>query len=181
MRLSRGSEYGLRALIDLGIAQETGRPQLRIAEIARYEGLPIKFLEQILVRLRDAGLLCARRGPGGGYALARPMESIRMGDALRHLAGSLALLECVEADEGRLCSCPDREHCGLRLLMDDVHRATAEVLDRFTLADLVRITVRKLRKDHIPLPFPPLGDATHATRSARSRARRSAGRRLRRR
>ncbi len=179
MRLSRRSEYGLRALIDLGIAQQTGRPQLRIAEIARHEGLPIKFLEQILVRLRDAGLLSARRGPGGGYSLARPMADIRMGDALRHLSGSLALLECVEVDEGRSCTCPDRGHCGLRLLMDDVHRATADVLDRFTLADLVRITVRKLRKDRSPLPFPPLDGVPHAARDAAPAARRPVRPRLR--
>src|SRR5687767_15888969 len=76
MRLTKRGEYALRALINLGIAQELGRPMVQISAIARKENIPIKFLESILVLLKEAGYLDSKRGKEGGYFLAKPQEDI---------------------------------------------------------------------------------------------------------
>ena len=71
MHLSKRGEYALRALIDLGLAAEQGRPLVRISELVEKEKLPAKFLEQIFIQLKEAGLIDARRGKTGGYFLAQ--------------------------------------------------------------------------------------------------------------
>ena len=76
MKLSKRGEYALRALIDLGIAQEVGRPLLRLPEIAEKEQLPQKFLEQIVQSLREVGLVESARGRFGGYRLGLPASQI---------------------------------------------------------------------------------------------------------
>jgi Rrf2 family protein len=153
MRLTKRGEYALRAMIDLGIAQEVGRSMLRIAEIAEKENIPIKFLEAILVQLKDAGYLDSKRGQQGGYFLARPMSDITIGDVVRKVDGPLAPIPCVSQNFYERCSCPDEQHCGLRMLMLDVRNAIANILDRYTLAQTVEVTLRKMRRDGVPLPF----------------------------
>jgi Rrf2 family protein len=153
MRLSKRGEYALRALIDLGIAKELGRPLLQISELAEQENLPIKFLEQILVELKEAGYLESKRGKLGGYYLKKPMQNISLGNVLRLIDGPLAPIRCASQTAYERCSCPDEEHCGLRMLMLDVRNAISNILDRYTLADTVEVTLRKLRRDKMPLPF----------------------------
>lgn len=153
MRLTKRGEYALRALIDLGMAHELGRPMLQIAEIATKQNIPIKFLEAILVQLKEAGYLDSKRGQQGGYFLARPMDAITIGDVVRKLDGPLAPIPCVSVSAYERCSCPDEAHCGLRILMLDVRNAIANILDRYTLAQIVEVTLRKLRRDGVPLPF----------------------------
>lgn len=137
----------MRALIHLGIAQELGRPIVQISEIAQKENIPIKFLESILVLLKEAGYLDSKRGKVGGYFLAMPQHLIRIGDVVRHLDGPLAPIPCVSQNFYERCNCPDEAHCGLRMLMMDVRNAIASILDRYTLAQTVEITLRKLRRD----------------------------------
>lgn len=153
MRLTKRGEYALRALINIGMAQEVGRPLVQIWEIAEKENIPIKFLEQILVLLKEAGYLESKRGKDGGYALAKPMDTITIGDVVRHVDGPLAPIACVSQNFYEKCSCPDEAHCGLRMLMLDVRNAIANVLDRYTLAQTVQITLRKMQRDGIPVPF----------------------------
>ncbi len=153
MSLSKRCEYGLRALIDLGIARELGIALVPLTALSAEERMPESFLEQILIRLREAGLVSARRGKRGGYALARPAGGIRMGDAVRVLEGPLAPIACVSVTAYRRCSCPDEAHCGLRLLMLDVRSAISSVLDRHTLADVVELTLRRYRRDGVEPPF----------------------------
>ena len=135
-------------MIDLGIAHELGRPLLRISELVEKEKLPEKFLVQILLQLREAGFVESRRGKHGGYLLARPMDSINFGQIVRLLDGPLAPIACCSQSAYERCTCPDEAHCGLRMLMLDVRNAIANILDRYTLADIVGITLRKLRSDH---------------------------------
>src|SRR5262245_24764596 len=123
MRLTKRSEYGLRALIDLGLAQEVGRPMLQIAELAKKANIPIKFLEQILVELKEHGYLGSKRGKSGGYFLKRPANRIEIGDVVRKMEGPLAPIPCVSQNFYERCSCPDEQHCGLRMLMLDVRNA----------------------------------------------------------
>ena len=78
MKLSKRGEYALRALIDIGIASELGRPRLQVSELAAKEKLPVKFLEQILTQLKAAGYVESKRGKFGGYSLAKRMDRIRV-------------------------------------------------------------------------------------------------------
>src|SRR5256714_8432107 len=153
MKLSKRGEYALRALIDLGIASELGWPMLQVSELATKEKLPNKFLEQIVAQLKSGGYVKSRRGKFGGYSLARPMNRIKFGAVIRLIDGPLAPIRCVSQTSYARCSCPDEVHCGLRMLMFDVRNAISTVLDRFTLADIVKITLRKYRRDKITPPF----------------------------
>ena len=153
MNLSKRSEYALRALIDLGIARELGRPILQVSELAAKEKLPVKFLEQILTQLRGAGYVETKRGKLGGYSLAKPAGRIKIGAVIRLLDGPLAPIACVSKTAYERCSCPDEQHCGLRMLMFDVRNAISRVLDRYTLDQIVEITLRKMRRDKVPVPF----------------------------
>jgi Rrf2 family protein len=153
MKLSKRGEYALRALIDLGIASELGWPMLQVTEIATKEKLSIKFLEQIFAQLKAAGYVKSRRGKFGGYSLARPTKRIKFGAVIRLIDGPLAPIRCVSTTSYARCSCPDEVHCGLRMLMFDVRNAIITVLDRFTLADIVEITLRKYRRDKVKPPF----------------------------
>lgn len=161
MKLSKRGEYALRALIDLGIARELGRPLLQVSELVEKERLPEKFIVQILIQLREAGYVESKRGKHGGYSLARPMEAISFGQVVRLIDGPLAPIACVSHTAYARCTCPDEAHCGLRMLMLDVRNAIADVLDRYTLADIVGITLRKLKRDNADfhlgrnVPLPP--------------------------
>ena len=153
MKLSKRGEYALRALIDFGIAHELGRPLLKIGELVEKERLPVKFLEQILTQLRGAGYIETKRGKSGGYFLAKSAKEISLGHVIRLIDGPLAPISCVSVTAYEKCTCPDEAHCGLRMLMLDVRNAIARILDRYVLADVVEITLRKMRRDGIPIPF----------------------------
>ena len=153
MKLSKRGEYALRAMIDFGLAQALGKPLLQVNELARKEDIPVKFLEQILMQLKAGGYLESRRGKHGGYLLAASPDQIRIGQVVRLIDGPLAPIACVSQTAYERCSCPDEEHCGLRMLMQDVRNAISNILDRFTLADVVEVTLRKMRRDRVPLPF----------------------------
>jgi Rrf2 family protein len=140
-------------MIDLGIAKELGFPMLQISQIADKENIPVKFLEAILVELKAAGYLDSKRGLRGGYFLKKPMDTIKIGDVIRRIEGPLAPIPCVSVSAYERCSCPDEEHCGLRMLMLDVRNAIAGILDQYSLGQVVEVTLRKIRRDKAPLPF----------------------------
>ena len=139
MRLSKRGEYGLRAMMALAAPGADGKPPvLQIREIAEHEQMPGKFLEQILLALKNAGLLHSKMGVGGGYHLARPAAEISLGQIVRVLDGPLAPVKCVSQMAYEPCGCPDEETCGLRLVMGDVRNAISEVLDGTSLADVTK-------------------------------------------
>lgn len=153
MKISKRGEYALRALIDIGIAHELGRPLVQIGELAEKENLPIKFLEQILMQLKEGGFIDSKRGKLGGYYLLKPAAQISFGQVIRLIDGPLAPIACVSHNFYERCSCPDEEHCGLRMLMHDVRNAISNILDRFTLEDTVRMTLDKVRQNKPHIPF----------------------------
>ena len=153
MKLSKRGEYALRSLINLGIAAKVGRRLVRVTELAKAEDLPIKFLEQVMQQLREGGHVESVRGKHGGYRLAQSAEHIRIGSIVRLIDGPLAPIGCVSQSAYEPCNCPDEAHCGLRMLMLDVRNAIAAILDRYTLADVVEVTTRKMVRDGVPLPF----------------------------
>ncbi len=160
MKLSRRGEYALRSLISLGIASEVGKKLVQVSELAENDQLPIKFLEQIMQALKEAGFVESVRGKYGGYRLAKPTGKITIGAVVRVIDGPLAPIGCVSQTAYEKCTCPDEAHCGLRMLMLDVRNAISNILDRYTLADVVEVTLRKLRRDNVPLPFSPEAEAS---------------------
>ncbi len=177
MKLSKKGEYALRALIDLGIAAEVGRELVQVTELSDKELIPAKFLEQIMQELKAAGFVVAQRGKFGGYRLARPAAEITSGAVVRFIDGPLAPIGCVSHTAYEKCSGPDEEHCGLRMRMLDVRNAIAGILDRYSLADVVEVTLRKLRRDSLPLPFAaPRGPARGQPVKSTVRARRVSSR-----
>ncbi len=143
MRLTKRGEYALRTLIRLGIAERQKEGVISVSSLAEQEHLPFKFLEAILFELRTAGYVESTRGKYGGTRLAKPMKSIKMGEIVRLIDGKLAPIGCASETEYEKCSCPDETHCGLRMLMIDVRNAIANILDRYTLENVVEVTLRK--------------------------------------
>lgn len=140
MRLSKRGEYGLRAMIALAEPAEKGdAPQMmQIKDISQREQISPKFLEQILLTLKNAGMLHSKMGVGGGYYLARHAKDITLGQIFRTLDGPVAPIKCVSQMAYEPCGCPDEETCGLRLAMGDVRNAIADILDNTSLADVIK-------------------------------------------
>jgi Rrf2 family protein len=138
MRLSKRGEYGLRAMINLAdsVRKNNSSPLVQIKDISERENIPAKFLEQILLALKNAGLLQSKMGFGGGYYLAKPASEITLGQIIRILDGPLAPIRCVSQMAYEPCDCPDERTCGLRMVMGDVRNAIASILDNTSLADV---------------------------------------------
>jgi len=135
--LAQKSKYALRALLVL--AKEYGQGPVLISDIANLEALPHKFLELILLELRNHGILGSKKGKGGGYFLARRPELVHLGEVLRVLEGPLAPLPCVSKTAYVRCAeCRDERTCGIRMVMKDVRDATARILDQTSLADILK-------------------------------------------
>jgi Rrf2 family protein len=137
MKLSKRGEYGLRAMIYLASKSITNQP-VKIKDISNSENIPLKFLEQILLSLKNAGLLQSKLGVGGGYYLARPPSDINLGQIERVLDGPLAPVRCVSLMAYEPCDCPDEKTCGLRMVMMDVRNSVAEILETTSLADVLK-------------------------------------------
>ncbi len=138
--LTRSAKYAIKALSCLA-RQPEGAPPVRIGDIAREERIPRKFLERILLQLNRHGFLYSRRGPDGGYGLARPASAITLGDLIRRIDGPLAPIPCVSVTAYRPCTdCADEATCGLRLVMKGVRDAIAGVLDHTSLADMQKLS-----------------------------------------
>jgi Rrf2 family protein len=137
MKLSKKSEYGLRALLELTLAD--GQTTLQRHQIAERQRIPVEFLEQILLPLKRAGLLSSRRGMKGGYALIKRPEDITVGQVIRILDGPLAPISCVSKTAYQKCQdCPyaDKPRCPVQQVMGPVRDAIADILDNYTLRDL---------------------------------------------
>jgi Rrf2 family protein len=135
--LSKRSKYAIKALLALA-DHERGEP-VRIADLAREEQIPPKFLELILLGLKNQGILQSRKGKGGGYLLARDPADIYLGQIVRMFDGPLAPVPCASQTAYVACAdCPDEAVCGVHLAMKAVRDATAKVLDGTSIASLRR-------------------------------------------
>lgn len=135
MKLSKRGEYGLRALQDLARNYDQG--PVRSKDLAKRNNIPRKFLEQIMLTLKHGRVVHSRRGPHGGYYLARSPEAIDLGEVVRLLDGPLAPISCVSETAFEPCGCPDMGACGLRRVMQDVRDTVAEIMENTTLEDLI--------------------------------------------
>ena len=117
---------------------ESPDAMLQIKEISEQDKIPAKYLEQILLALKNAGMLQSRMGIGGGYYLARQPKDIDLGSIIRVLDGPLAPIRCVSQMAYEPCGCPDERTCGLRMVMGDVRNAIANILENTTLEDVTK-------------------------------------------
>lgn len=132
--ISQRAKYALRALVALAKAPP-GEPLL-ISEISREQAIPKKFLEQILLEMKRAGMVMSRRGRLGGYVLLRAPTEITFGEVLRLIDGPIAPLPCLSKIAYRKCGdCADEATCEIRKVFARVTIATREVLDQTTLTD----------------------------------------------
>jgi Rrf2 family protein len=133
--LSRKAKYAIKAL--LALAEHESEEPIRIADLARAEQIPPKFLELILLELRNQGILQSRKGKGGGYRLARRPSEIYLGQVVRTFDGPLAPVPCASQTAYVRCTdCRNEAVCGVRLAMKEVRDATAQILDGTSLASL---------------------------------------------
>ncbi len=139
MRLSKKGEYAVRALVEIGF-ESHAKPQnlIQISTVAHRTNIPEKFLEQILLALRNGGVLKSKRGVEGGYSLAKAPSEITLGEVIRLLDGPLAPIPCVSVTAYEHCSCPDEQSCGLRIAMQQVRDAIAGILDNYKLDRLIQ-------------------------------------------
>ena len=135
--LSQRSRYALRAMLFLARAPHS---PMRSPEIATATKVSPKFLENILIELRKAGILISNRGRRGGYILARPASQISFADIVRVTDGSLALAPCAnEIASGKCEDCPGEDHCQIRQALVSVREKTDQVL---TAYDLTAVSAR---------------------------------------
>jgi len=136
-QLSKRTQYSLRALYAL--TRKFGAGPVLITTLAEEESIPKKFLEQILLALKNEGFVGSKKGKGGGYVLAKSPEEITIGSVIRAIEGPLAPLPCASETRFRKCDeCVDIETCGTRIVMRQVRDAMAQILDDTTLAAIVR-------------------------------------------
>jgi len=140
MLFSTKAEYGIRLIVELG--RQPGDEPVALSTIADAELLPLSYLEHLVAKLRDAGLVSSTRGAHGGYRLARPAEEIQMLEVVEALEGPIAPMECFEAGrEGRvLCSheSDGDRNCATKLLWTRVQGGINKALVGTTVAELAR-------------------------------------------
>ena len=135
--ITKRAKYALKALLYL--AQQPAGQAVLIRDLAQAEGIPKKFLEQILLDLNRKGILQSRKGKGGGYLLGRPAEQIMMGDVIRLTDGPLAPVPCVSKTAYHRCEeCVDERTCLIRRTMKDVREAIAGIMDQTSLEDMLQ-------------------------------------------
>jgi Rrf2 family cysteine metabolism transcriptional repressor len=118
------------------LARHYGTGPASLAGIAAEEDLPRAYLEQLVVNLREAGLVVSTRGAHGGYELARPPEDISMSQVLRALEGPIAPMICASDDPEHATACDRSAHCTVNVLWVRVRDAITSTLEAMSLADL---------------------------------------------
>ena len=134
MRISKKAEYALRALVAIARQPAKSWP---IQELASSENIPIKFLEQILLSLRRAGILSSKRGVGGGYTLLRKPAEISFSEVISIFDGPCAPVACAAEKQCEPCSCPDQRTCPLRLVMRNVRSRMTDLLESVTVETML--------------------------------------------
>lgn len=134
--LSKKAQYSILALVKLAKEYEHG-PVL-ISTISQTERIPKKFLESILVDLKQLGFLASKKGKGGGYFLIKKPEEINLADVIRHIDGAIALIPCVTYKYYQPCQhCKDELTCGIRSIIKDIRDDTVNMLKKISLSDII--------------------------------------------
>jgi Rrf2 family protein len=150
IRISKKTEYALRALVEFSFQSNT-QSLLSIQKIAQSTEIPVKFLEQILLVLKNAGILKSKRGMVGGYSLQRSLNEITLEEILKAIDGPLCEWPCIENQNPEGCSCADTETCPIRLSFEPVYQQLHQALRETTLLQLTdKIQSLKSKKQGTP-------------------------------
>ena len=136
--ISQKTKYAIKALMTLGDELASGGSALTIEEIAQRSGAPKRFLEHIMLELRNAGYVGSRRGRAGGYVLIKPAKEISIGELLRQVDGPIAPLPCLSRRSYQRCEdCEDEKTCRLRRMFGQVFWSYLLLIESLTLDDLL--------------------------------------------
>ncbi len=135
MKLSTRSRYGVRLMLDMSL-HSSGGPA-RLADIAKRQAIPLKYLEQIIITLKKAGYVKSVRGPRGGHLPAKPLKEISVGEVVSVLEGGIRLTKCTDHPE----ACDRSASCITRFLWKEASHAMRERLDTVTFFDLVEMSL----------------------------------------
>jgi Rrf2 family protein len=134
--LSKKCQYALHALICIASRNES---PTQVVEICRTKNIPRKFLEVILLELKNGGILVSKKGKGGGYSLKRPANTISVIEIIRHIDGAVAMIPCVSLHYYQSCGmCADENNCAINQLFSTVRDQTIQVLSSTLLSDLIQ-------------------------------------------
>ena len=132
--LSKKAQYAFKALMYM--AEKKDNQPVLIAEISKKKKIPLKFLENILLELKKAGVLDSKKGKGGGYFFKVSPKEITMARIMRLIDGPIAMLPCVSLYFYERCKNCDEKQCGLHDMMINVRDATLKILEKKTVADI---------------------------------------------
>ena len=132
MKLSTRSRYGTRMMLDL--AKHFDEGPVQISDISRRENISVKYLEQLIIPLKKAGIIKSFRGPKGGHMLTSSPDGITIGDIVRILEVGIDLIDCIENPEG----CDRMDHCLMRDIWEEATKAMYEKLDSVTLSSIIQ-------------------------------------------
>ena len=134
--LSKKTKYAIKALVVLG--KNVDQPPMQISRIAEEERIPKKFLEQILLDLRNAGFLYSKKGAGGGYSLNKDPKDIFLVSIMRITDGPIAMVPCASLNFYHKCDeCKDEVTCGIHDAFIQVRDATVKILSETSIADVI--------------------------------------------
>ncbi|MDR3695056.1 Rrf2 family transcriptional regulator [Mucilaginibacter sp.] len=134
--LSKKTKYAIKALVILG--KNADKPPMQIQKIAEGERIPKKFLEQILLDLRNAGYLYSKKGAGGGYSLNKDPKEIFLVHILRITGGPIAMVPCASLNFFHKCEeCQQETTCGIRDVFIKVRDETLKILSETSIADII--------------------------------------------
>ncbi len=144
--ISKKTKYAINALVYLA-RENKGTEPIQISTIAKSEHIPRKFLEAILLDLRNAGILSSRKGKTGGYYLHKSPDQINIADVMRLFDGPIALLPCVTHLYYERCEeCKDEATCGIRSIFFDVRNETVNLLKNATLTQIMERSKKMEKK-----------------------------------
>lgn len=137
MKLSTRSRYSTRLMLEL--AKHYGKGPLQIGDVSKKEGISVKYLEQLIIPLKKAKLICSHRGPRGGHRLAKPPRDITIGEIVRAVEGQAELTECVKTPE----VCERSEFCPTRSVWECATKAMYKELDKITLWHMIKDSAKR--------------------------------------
>ena len=137
MRLTTKSRYGTRLILDIALNADTG--PVRLSEIAKRQSISYKYLEKLIRELKKAGIVKSKRGPYGGYTLAKPTDDITIGDVVRVLEGTDSITDCSENEYGKLCGvCNRAGECLTQWIWMETSKAMFAKLDSLNIDFLIK-------------------------------------------
>ena len=142
MKLSTRGRYGTRLMLEL--TRSYGKGPVSMSEIAKKQDIPLKYLEQLVIPLKKAGLIHSVRGPKGGHMLSRPPEEINLWELLNLLESKFTLVDCVADGEN---GCDHMVDCPLRLVWGKAYETLMKQFQATTLNDVLSLSAGQTGKD----------------------------------